>query len=149
MTTLTIDQHKQAVKLGIAQRDDGLWGFKKKCAHKKCDKVLEDHCYATDSFEEAVTESAARSAYTCSRSCFVESKLMYDFIADSYDISTLAEVANITEEKARRIRTLLRQGIYASAKKDTKAVIDAWYDDLSENYGGEGDMDNYEVGCEI
>lgn len=149
MTTLTIEQHKQAVKLGIAQREDGFWGFRKKCLNKKCDKILEDHCYASENFTEAVEEVKHRSQYSCSNECWAESGELYDWLCDQYDESDLAERGDCDEETVTRLKRRVKNGSTRNLPAKDKRVIERWIQIIQDDFSGEGEPDNYEVGCEI
>ncbi len=148
MTALTVNQHKQAVKLGIAHREDGLWGFKKKCVNKKCNKVLETACYATDTFEEAVRESQVRSSYSCGDECWMESGTLHPWIEEQYDIHLLETLGECDRDTVDRLLRRLKNGSTRNLPAKDKKILRAWIEDLKANFDG-GDMDENEVGCEV
>lgn len=143
---LTLDQHREAVRLGIAQRKDGLWGFKKKCVNEKCDKVIENTCYSTATFEEAVWHQTEvpRSAYACSLRCNVNSGSLWPWLSEvSFD--DLAVKAK--PEQLEKISKAVQAQDFDRLTEKQKEILKEWVAEEAQNWDGE--PDEAEDACEV
>lgn len=149
MTTLTVDQHKQAVALSIKKREDDSWGFKKKCSRQECDNFV-GACYCAPTFQEAIVEVQERSNYTCSDRCWLDSGHFLDFL-DDYEHDDLSTIADVPEEEVDRILTSLKSPSQGSKwdtlANPTRKAIREWMDDIRQNADYDGDEG--ECSCEV
>lgn len=149
--TLTVEQHKLATELGIKLRKDGKWGYKRKCANEACDEVLDDHCYCDDTFDGAVYGAKMRSAYTCSRRCWVDAGFFLDMLFD-YSDDDLVDCtgSELSIERIRELLTILKRktkeskwdSLTKKTKDDLTLIMDGLLDDV------DWDIDEGECGCE-
>lgn len=146
---LTVEQHKQAVKLGIKQRRDGTWGFKKLCAEKSCPKKIEEFCCCTDTFEEAVVKSQERGSYLCSDACVIKDQgdVLWDSYRDAMD-DPPEWLTKPSEEGLEAIEKALKAGDLSTLKEEDRWAFDAWLSDEKDNWDGDGG-DSDECECEL
>lgn len=65
------EDHRVLADLGISRREDGRWGYKLTCAHRRCGQDA-PACYCADGVLEAVRDASTRSSkHPCSALCAI------------------------------------------------------------------------------
>lgn len=127
---LTPNDHKVLARLGISKRPDGKWGFKLKCANRRCQEYP-DACYCADGLLEAVQEaSTRRSTHTCSVLCWFANGYGRDYLHDFPEVDPEAWVEDAIDQTGVGLWMELHPGASRDTVEDRfdtgeKTVFDA------------------------
>lgn len=79
---LTPEDHRILADLGIEKRPDGKWGFRLKCANKRCGNHVAT-CFCAEGLLEAVYVAATdRANEMCSVLCWVARGWLHEYLVD-------------------------------------------------------------------